>query len=242
MRREKPNVLLALEGIAGSGKSTLRDCLLATAAREVIPLAHIGQFSWLSLHSTRVIIALRAGQTPVGEDTALAAAHHDLSLHARHNLKPARTAGHVVADRLALSSACLLALLYRGRIEHYLERLATVDAARPEVTIVLTTPVEVCMGRLRTRPTARRFGEQPDTMARLAELYEQAADAWEQLTGQLVLRSPAIAPQDTARLVDETIAHLRDAVAHFASTDPPARTWEPDYAPASDAPRRMGPR
>lgn len=212
-------MLLAVEGIAGSGKSTLRDRLLVTAAQEGIPLGHIGQFSWLSLESTRIIIALRAGRTPVSEETALAAAHHDLTLHARHNLTPARACGHVIADRLTLSTACLLALLYHSQVERYLELLFTVDTARPELTVLLNTPAELCMERLRMRATARRFGEDPDTAARLAEVYEQAADAWEQLTGQPVLRRPAMTPCDTERSADEAIARLRDAAVSAIGTD-----------------------
>ncbi len=205
-------MLVAVEGIAGSGKSTLRDRLLAIAALDRIPLGHVGQFSWLSLESTRIVTALRAGLTPVREDAALTAAHYDLDLHARYNLTPARACGHVVADRLTLSTACLLALLYHGRVERYLELLVTVEAARPELTVLLNTPVELCMDRLRTRATTRRFGEDPDTARRLAEVYEQAADAWEQLTGQLVLRRPAITPHDTSATADEAIRRLRDTV------------------------------
>lgn len=212
-------MLLAVEGIAGSGKSTLRDRLLATAAEEGIPLGHVGQFSWLSLESTRIIIALRTGLAPVCEDAALTAVHRDLDLHARHNLTPARACGHVVADRLTLSTACLLALLYHGRVERYLELLVTVDAARPELTVLLNTPAELCMDRLRTRATTRRFGEDPDTAPRLAEVYEQAADAWEQLTGQLVLRRPAMTPHDTDRSADEAIMRLRDTAVPVTGTN-----------------------
>lgn len=209
-------MLVAVEGIAGSGKSTMRDLLLAVAARKGIPLGHVGQFSWLSLEATRIIIALRAGRTLVSEDAALAAVHRDLTLHARHNLTPARTAGHVIADRLTLSSACLLALLYHGRIERYLEPLATVDAALPEVTVLLATPTALCLDRLRTRRSQRRFGEHPDTAARLAKLYEGAGGAWQQLTGQRVLQRPAITSDDTDRLVEETLAHLGGAATPTA--------------------------
>ncbi|MEU2135218.1 hypothetical protein [Streptomyces sp. NPDC018352] len=54
-------MLLALEGIAGASKSTLRDRLLADAHSAHIALGHIGQFSWLSLKATRTLIGLRAG-------------------------------------------------------------------------------------------------------------------------------------------------------------------------------------
>ncbi|MEV4868588.1 hypothetical protein [Streptomyces syringium] len=71
-------MLLALEGIAGAGKSTLRDRLLADAHGAHIALGHIGQFSWLSLPATRTLIGLRAGRPAADSDQALAAAHRDL--------------------------------------------------------------------------------------------------------------------------------------------------------------------
>jgi thymidylate kinase len=145
--------------------------------------------------------------------------YRDLTLHAAHNLMPARVCGHVVADRLTLSTACLLTLLYHGRVTRYLELLVTVDAARPELTVLLNTPTEFCMDRVRTRATARRFGDDPDTAVRLAEVYEQAADAWEQLTGQRVLRRAAMIPQDTDRAADEAIARLRAVAVPATGTN-----------------------
>jgi thymidylate kinase len=213
-------VLVAVEGIAGSGKSTLRDHILRTAAREAVPMSHVGQFSWLSLEATRVIVALRAGRTPLNEATALDAVHHDLTLHARHILAPARNAGHVLADRHTLSSACLLALLYQGPVERYLARLATIDTAIPRLTVLLTTPTELCLDRVRARPTHRRFGEHADSATRLADLYERAAESWQHLTGQEVLRRPAIDSSDTHEIADEIGAHMR------ADAPPAATNWE----------------
>lgn len=215
-------MLLAIEGIAGAGKSTVRDRLLAAATAEGIPVGHIGQFSWLSLAATRTIIALRAGQTLVSEDAALAAVYRDLLLHARHNLAAARAAGHVIADRLTLSSACLLALLYHGPIDRYLEPLAAVAAARPEVTLLITTPVPVCVDRVRGRQTACRFADAPETAARLADLYEQAADAWTELTGQVVLRRPSAEAHDTDLLVAGGLKHLRQAAVPATAAIPGA--------------------
>ncbi|MEU8708647.1 hypothetical protein [Streptomyces sp. NPDC048565] len=85
-------MLLALEGIAGAGKSTLRDRLLADAHAAHIALGHIGQFSWLSLPATHTLVGLRAGRPAATSDQALAAARTDLQLHAQHNLAPALSA------------------------------------------------------------------------------------------------------------------------------------------------------
>lgn len=204
-------MLLALEGIAGAGKSTLRDRLLADAHGAHIPLGHIGQFSWLSLEATRTIIGMRAGHPATTSDHALAAAHLDLELHARHNLTPALVKGPLVADRLTLSTACLLALLHHRPVDHYVRPLAEVRAARANLTVLVTTGPDLCQERLTRRPTARRFAEEPATAVRLAGLYEQAATTWTAITGLPVLRHPCTTETDLDLLAAACRERLREA-------------------------------
>ncbi|MFJ9239710.1 hypothetical protein ACIRJ3_32585 [Streptomyces anulatus] len=204
-------MLLALEGIAGAGKSTLRDRLLADAHAAQIALGHIGQFSWLSLPSTHTLIGLRAGRPAATSDQALAAARTDLELHARHNLTPALTAGPLVADRLTLSTACLLALLHHRPIQDYVGPLAEVRPARAQLTVLVTTDPDLCQARLQRRPTARRFAEHPETATRLAGLYDQAATAWTGITGLPVLRHPCTTETDLDLLAAACLDQLRAA-------------------------------
>ncbi|MFF4650905.1 dTMP kinase [Streptomyces sp. NPDC001380] len=228
-------MLLALEGIAGAGKSTLRDRILAAAAAEGIPTGHIGQFSWLSLRATRAIVSLRSGKPAPEPEHASAAVRRDLELHARHNLVPALRRGPVVADRFVLSTACLLALLHGQPVEGYVEHVARTAPLRPALTVLLTTPPPVCCARLAARTARRRFTEDPPTAARLADLYDQAAAAWQRTTGLPVLLHPCTTGHDLALLTTACLDRLREA----ARTTP--RTREPDHAPAPTAPRRLGP-
>lgn len=119
-------MLIALEGIAGSGKTTLRDRILHLAEHSGIPVRHIGQFSWLSPAATRTLVAMRTGRAIVDELDAVAAVLDDLTLHAHHNIAAAARDGHVLADRLILSSACLLGLNYPGTVARHLEPLVRV--------------------------------------------------------------------------------------------------------------------
>ncbi|MEU1476122.1 hypothetical protein [Streptomyces sp. NPDC005760] len=211
-------MLLALEGIAGAGKSTLRDRILRLAAAEGIQVGHVGQFSWLSLEATRTIIRLRAGRPAQDSDQAVAAVRRDLELHARHNLAPARSVGPLIADRLTLSTACLLAVLHDRPVADCVRELADVAAARAELTVLLTTPPELCRTRLSRRSTPRRFGEDRPTAARLAELYEAAATAWSEATGLPVLRQSCATESDLDLLVAACMDRLRAAVPRVART------------------------
>ncbi|WP_434591759.1 hypothetical protein [Streptomyces sp. A5-4] len=203
-------MLLALEGIAGAGKSTLRDRLLADARTTGIALSHVGQFSWLSHPSTRTLIRLRAGHAG-DPDEAIEAACQDLTLHSRFNLAPALAQGPVLADRLTLSTACLLALLHQQSVDEYVERLAEQGSARPQLTVLLTTEADICHARITRRATARRFTEHPEAAARLADLYQEAANAWAKITGLPVLHHPCTTRADLDALTAACMDQLRAA-------------------------------
>jgi len=205
-------VLLAIEGIAGSGKSTLRDWLLDAATARGVTIGHVGQFSWLSLPATRTLVKLRAGDAADGARAALDAARTDLKLHARHNIAPALARGPVIADRLALSTAALLTLVHGGPAGQYATALAEVSSARPDLTVLLTTPTGACGHRISGRATAPRFGEAPDTAARLADLLEEAAGAWAGTTGLPVIRHPSVTAEDLAAVGEACLSRLASAL------------------------------
>ncbi|MFJ4674061.1 nucleoside/nucleotide kinase family protein [Kitasatospora purpeofusca] len=201
-------MLVALEGLPGAGKSTLRDRILADARTRDSPLEHAGQFSWLSLAATRTLVRLRAGQPADDPEETVEAACWDLTLHARFNLAPALARGPVLADRLGLSTACLLALVHRRPVAEYVERLAEQHLARPRLTVLLTTEPDLCQARLAGRQTAPRFTDRPDAAERLADLYPQAATAWTRRTGLEVWRRPCTTKADLDQLTANCLTHL----------------------------------
>ncbi|MFD5494614.1 hypothetical protein ACFWH4_17320 [Streptomyces sp. NPDC127091] len=215
-------MLLALEGIAGAGKSTLRDRLLAEAHAEGIPLGHVGQFSWLSHSATRTLVRLRAGHAGDPEE-AIEATRRDLALHARFNIAPALSDGPVLADRLTLSTACLLALLQRQPVDKYVEHLAEQTRARPQLTVLLTTDPGTCHARVAQRATARRFTEHPEAAVQLADLYVDAASAWKKTTGLPVLEHPCATPADLDVLANACMEHLRAAGGRTSPTTEASR-------------------
>ncbi|MFD4393784.1 AAA family ATPase [Kitasatospora sp. NPDC058478] len=210
-------VLMALEGLPGAGKSTLRDRLLADARTGGIALDHTGQFSWLSLAATRTLVRLRAGHSSDDPEEAVEAACWDLALHARFNLTPALARGPVIADRLSLSTACLLALVHRRPVAEYVERLAEQQRARPQLTVLLTTEPDLCQARLAGRESAPRFTDRPEAAARLADLYPQAATAWSRCTGLEVWQRPCTTKADLDQLAADCLAHLNGSTRPSAT-------------------------
>lgn len=211
-------MLLALEGIAGAGKSTLRDRLLADTHTKGIPLSHIGQFSWLSRPATHTLIRLRAGHAG-NPHQAVEAARQDLILHSRFNLAPALAQGPVLADRFTLSTACLLALLHQQPVDKYVHRLVEPGLVRPQLTVLLTTEPDICQARVTRRATARRFTEYPEAAARLADLYHEAANAWTKTTGLPVVHHPCTTRPDLDTLAATCMDHLHAASPTFPTTE-----------------------
>ncbi|GAA2484194.1 hypothetical protein GCM10010406_20580 [Streptomyces thermolineatus] len=215
-------MLLVLEGIAGAGKSTLRDRLLAEAHAEGIPLSHVGQFSWLSHSATRTLIRLRAGHAGDPEEV-VEAIRRDLALHVRFNIAPALSSGPVLADRFILSTACLLALLQRKPVDQYVEHLAEQTRVRPQMTVLLTTDPGTCHARVAERATARRFTEHPEAAVQLADMYADAASAWMRSTGMPVLEHPCATPTDLNALANACMEHLRAAGSRTSPTTEASR-------------------
>ncbi len=198
-------MLIALEGLAGAGKSTVRDRLLSEARSSEIPAVDLGQFSWLDPAATRTLVALRSGRRRPG---ALACARRDLALHLDFNLRPARLIGQVIADRWLISTACLLALVNRRSVGYYVKQLAADEDVHPDITVLLTTPPHVCLARLWKRESPRRFGEEPGHATRLALLYEDAAEAWTRVTGKTVLRHVCRTSDDLDRITSQCLTLL----------------------------------
>lgn len=203
---------IAIEGPAAAGKSTLRDQLLARARDDGTPITHIGQFSWLSLQATRTLVALRAGQPGIPETTAIGAIIADLTLHTRYTITPALRHGHVVADRLVLSSACLLALLYGKPVDRYLDRLARTVDVLPDLTIEITTPPEINRDRLQQRATANRFADNPDNAVQLSTLYSHAGQRWAQITRLPIWRRALATPAAAERTATDVLNCLHNNI------------------------------
>lgn len=199
---------IAIEGIAGAGKSTLRDRILTLAHQHELQVRHVGQFSWLSPAATRTLVNMRTGRAPVLGPDAIDAARDDLLLHAEHNLKTAHPNEHVLADRLVLSTACMIELAHTGTAHACLTELASVENARPDLTVLVTTPADLCTRRLATRSTSRPLDD-PSTAAQLRDLYEHCADTWSQLTRTPVRRYTLATNEDSEHAAHELIAELK---------------------------------
>lgn len=204
--------MVLLEGIAGSGKSTLRNRLLSESAKHGVAFAHLGQFSWLSLEATRKIVRLRQGSSDLSEADAIEAMCTDLSLHFRFNIATAMACGGLVIDRLVLSSATLLAAIYGGDVRRFLQPLSEALPLKPKVTVVLTTEPELCWRRIQSsRRSSTRFVESREMIKRLYSLMQDAAEDWASLSGGAVILRDSATSDDIDTIVLEVLGLLRNS-------------------------------
>ena len=165
-----PGALIVIEGIDGSGSTTQSEMLLQWLQRIGIPAMATSEPSHGPVG--RVVRRHLGRQVELGgpEAEALAFAADRMD-HVVSEIVPALARGvSVVADRYYLSSLAYQAL------ECDLEWLRQVNrfATRPDLTVVLSVPVDVGVARFSGRATRERFEEDRAQLARIVERYEAA--------------------------------------------------------------------
>lgn len=196
--------LIALEGIDGSGKSSLRRSLLRRLRRSGWSVA-----AWRE--PTRRSLG-RTGQEIAGDDPAGAAVHFTLDrMLSRPRLE--RLLAHhdlVVTDRSFYSTLAYQGSALPSEARNSLTALQRRIALEPDRVVWLSIPVEVALARVGRRGSRRAPLEQRKTLRRVATAYRELARAPDWWT--LDARRP------TAELAAEVERRLR-------------RTWPPRESP-----------
>ncbi|WP_438028958.1 dTMP kinase [Sorangium sp. So ce233] len=185
------SMFIIIEGPDGTGKST-------QARRLVTALAASGRNVALEVEPTdgpigrRIRELTRAGSDADPREIALLFAA-DRMAHSRQ-IRALLDAGVVVVcDRYHLSTS-----VYQGSasgdpsVERWADQLSAY-ACRPDLTIVLDAPLDVCAERLRARGRTADMFEQAETQRRVHAAYARAEDF---LWGDTVVRVDASGPAD----------------------------------------------
>jgi dTMP kinase len=168
MRR---GVLIALEGIDGTGKTTQAMGLAAALAR-------MGRRVLFTREPTAGPAGLKLREYLAGQRRHLSAVEElalfqaDRREHVEHTIRPALRRGWVVVtDRYYYSSAA-----YQGALGlDPAEILAASEAfaPRPDLVVILTLPLTLAQARrLEARGGATQVSEVPDYLAKVAAVYD----------------------------------------------------------------------
>lgn len=167
-------MLITLEGIDGSGKSTLMESLRGKLADLDPVYTREPGATWVGDAVRR---AVRERVDPVTEALLFAADH---AAHLVRVIRPALEAGRlVISDRYTDSRYAYQSITLEGIIPSplsWLEALHTGWTLRPDRTFLLILPVEEAMNRIGHHATPEHF-ESPELLARVQARYLDLAAA-----------------------------------------------------------------
>jgi dTMP kinase len=195
-------VLIAFEGIDGTGKSTQVARLatrLRAEGRAVVQTSEPTQGEW----GRKIRALAREGREGVAREDELDWFLRDRMEHVEQTIRPALHAGKiVVTDRYYFST-----MAYQGALGLDPRRIQEMNEAlfpRPDLVILLVASPEVGLSRIaRHRKGLRDVGfEQSDYLHRVASLFES-------------FRDPAIRAVDAAKRPDEVEERVWAAVDPF---------------------------
>lgn len=162
-------VLLALEGIDGSGKSTQAELLTAALKERGLPVV-------LTREPTSGPRGQQLREYFQGEDRYLSPKEElnlfmaDRREHGEQVIKPALEAGRIViTDRYYYSTVA-----YQGALGLDPARILAqneVLAPRPDLVVILTLPVSQALARLAATPRARQLSDAPAYLEQVAAIY-----------------------------------------------------------------------
>jgi len=190
---------VTLEGIDGSGKTTLHKAL-AVYLSDLNPVITCEPGStWIGEAVRR---AIREHADPVAEALLFIADH---AAHLREVVRPALSEGRlVISDRYIDSRLVYQQVTLDGILPDPLSWLRAVHEGwtiMPDLTILLSVPVPVALERTGTRGSGEHF-EQESVLTKVQEYYMQLV---EEDTARFLILDGTLSPEHILRVAGEAI-------------------------------------
>lgn len=202
MCSDKKGLLVAIEGIDGSGKTTVARRL----TQRLNDLGYCAEYTY-EPYASYFSEALRRYIDTYGEaepEIEVLAMALDRLFHVHKVVKPLLARGCiVVSDRYVYSS-----YVYQGARGIDVEWIELVNryAIEPDVAIYLRVPLEIALERIRGRESRWRYFENLDRLKKVQELYETLV-----AKGKLIAVD---ATQDIEKVVGECLSIVLKYVRH----------------------------
>ena len=195
---------IVIEGLDGSGKSTVTKRLAAHFAGHNLPCHHTFEPTNNKIGTFIRSILSGAQQTISSEAMALLFAA-DRKEHIANELLPKLEKGSVVSDRYYLSN-----MAYQGFDDVHLEKViaynqAAMETCKPHITFFLNVSPQECMRRVESRGEGKSIYE---TLANLEHIHQryQAAIVRMKATDNIIFVGSDTAT--TEAIVDEMWGHI----------------------------------
>ncbi len=154
-----PGIFITLEGIEGVGKTTLMKFLAEYFHQREVPLLVTREPGGTSLADDIRHFLLSEHEEKVQPETELLLMFAARAQHVKNVLSPALEAGKlVICDRFTDTTYAYQGA-GRGVNKTKIEMLEKVvqDGLKPELTILLDAPIDICLARIKERKKTDRF-------------------------------------------------------------------------------------
>lgn len=165
--------LIAIEGIDGAGKTTMRYALYEALRKSGDWTFVVGQRGWLDVNDTTTIVDFRERRYPRGSNEVCGARFRDKAAHVRQSMEPALRTHHVVSDRYVVSDAVYEEALLGVAAEATLQRHRAARTRQADLVIFLDLDPEIALQRIGGRKRNRQIHENAADLRRLSDAYRR---------------------------------------------------------------------
>ncbi|UNS95036.1 hypothetical protein MMF93_00070 [Streptomyces tubbatahanensis] len=198
-------MFIAIEGIDGAGKTTLRRVLAERLSRRH-PVHLVGQNSWLSVPVARAISGVKFARASLHSAADVDEYRTDKLLHYRLNIEPALPYGSVIADRYVLSDLVYRSVLEGRDTDVLVDALLGGALPLPSLTLYLDIAPELAWQRILSRAKPLRPYETEENLKTLVAAFHRLGP---QLSGfRPIPVTENTTPEDLATRAEELVSEL----------------------------------
>ncbi|REK71610.1 dTMP kinase [Paenibacillus paeoniae] len=167
------NIFLILEGIDGSGKTTIRKYIYRRLQEAALECLTIGQHSWTIPKYAEVINNIRNKNIIHTPEEIAEAFKLDKKVHYERTVRKHILERHVIADRFTYSDVVYNYVLwgidvlnnYKAHIDSY--------NPQPNYIVFIDTPPDIAFNRIVKRKTNPKFWENTETLSSISQTYKK---------------------------------------------------------------------
>lgn len=194
------HTFMAIEGINGAGKSTIRDVFERHhlgCGEEVFLL---GQYGWLVPAAAATIIAFRERRGGYTNDQLIAAHLADRAITYHDIIAPHLRHGPLIGDRSLISDGPYLEALEGIPAEQVVETYAEANLVFPDVTIFVPAEPRQALKRIDNRGGGRKVYETYEILRKVNAAYERLVEGSLLRSLTTVLRADSVPQADLPAL------------------------------------------
>ncbi|MCA3504625.1 MAG: hypothetical protein IOD05_15530, partial [Rhodobacter sp.] len=205
--------LIAIEGIDGAGKTTIRYALYEALWADRQPSFIVGQRGWLDPVDTRTIVDFREQRADHDPEIVRAARFRDKVSLITRSVAPALRTHHVIADRYVISDAVYEEALLGVPAEVTLDRHRSGGTRSPDLTIFLDPDPMVALGRVGRRTRDLQVHENAEDLRRISNVYRRVFDDPQYAPPSQLLRFSRELPENPAQAAALVVEKVRERLA-----------------------------